>query len=299
MTPPHPRRSRGDRRRHHRLLHRLSPRPRPQGRRGADRAGQAHRRLDLACGRARRPAPLVGLDHPGAPLLGRPLQAARSRDRPRHRLARDRVPAARLHRGPLDRVQAPGDDGAQFRPRHASAVAGRGQGAVAADGGRRPRRRHLPAERRAGRARPTSPSRWPRARACTAPSSSRASAAPASSSTSGRITAVETDRGHDRLRQGGALRRHVVAADRRAGRRQRAAAGGEAPVRRHREDRRHRSPAWRPIRDPDRRTYFKEEVGGLVFGGYEPDPKPVARRRAGAISSSSSSTTTGIISSST
>jgi len=26
------------------------------------------------------------------------------------------------------------------------------------------------------------------------------------------------------------------------------------------------------LRDPDRRTYFKEEVGGLVFGGYEPDP---------------------------
>jgi 4-methylaminobutanoate oxidase (formaldehyde-forming) len=28
------------------------------------------------------------------------------------------------------------------------------------------------------------------------------------------------------------------------------------------------------LRDPDRRTYFKEEVGGLVFGGYEPDPIP-------------------------
>ncbi|HVZ13573.1 MAG TPA: FAD-dependent oxidoreductase [Bauldia sp.] len=28
------------------------------------------------------------------------------------------------------------------------------------------------------------------------------------------------------------------------------------------------------IRDPDRRTYFKEEVGGIVFGGYEPDPIP-------------------------
>ena len=27
------------------------------------------------------------------------------------------------------------------------------------------------------------------------------------------------------------------------------------------------------IRDPDRRTYFKEEVGGLSFGGYEPDPQ--------------------------
>ena len=28
------------------------------------------------------------------------------------------------------------------------------------------------------------------------------------------------------------------------------------------------------IRDPDRRTYFKEEVGGLAFGGYEPNPIP-------------------------
>jgi sarcosine dehydrogenase len=30
------------------------------------------------------------------------------------------------------------------------------------------------------------------------------------------------------------------------------------------------------VRDPDRRTYFKEEVGGLVMGGYEPDPRPWA-----------------------
>jgi sarcosine dehydrogenase len=28
------------------------------------------------------------------------------------------------------------------------------------------------------------------------------------------------------------------------------------------------------LRDPDRRTYFKEEVGGLVFGGYESNPIP-------------------------
>ncbi|QRM56529.1 FAD-dependent oxidoreductase [Sinorhizobium sp. BG8] len=27
------------------------------------------------------------------------------------------------------------------------------------------------------------------------------------------------------------------------------------------------------LRDPDRLTYFKEEVGGLVMGGYEPNPK--------------------------
>ena len=31
-------------------------------------------------------------------------------------------------------------------------------------------------------------------------------------------------------------------------------------------------PGMATLRDPDRRTYFKEEVGGLVFGGYEPDP---------------------------
>ena len=33
------------------------------------------------------------------------------------------------------------------------------------------------------------------------------------------------------------------------------------------------SPDAPTIRDPDRRTYFKEEVGGLVFGGYEPNPQ--------------------------
>jgi sarcosine dehydrogenase len=32
------------------------------------------------------------------------------------------------------------------------------------------------------------------------------------------------------------------------------------------------SPNVATIRDPDRGTYFKEEVGGLVFGGYEPNP---------------------------
>jgi len=28
------------------------------------------------------------------------------------------------------------------------------------------------------------------------------------------------------------------------------------------------------LRDPDRLTYWKEDVGGLVWGGYEPNPKP-------------------------
>ncbi len=30
------------------------------------------------------------------------------------------------------------------------------------------------------------------------------------------------------------------------------------------------------LRDPDRLTYFKEEIGGLVMGGYEPNPLPWA-----------------------
>ena len=34
------------------------------------------------------------------------------------------------------------------------------------------------------------------------------------------------------------------------------------------------SPDSATIRDPDRRTYFKEEVGGLAMGGYERDPIP-------------------------
>jgi len=32
------------------------------------------------------------------------------------------------------------------------------------------------------------------------------------------------------------------------------------------------------LRDPDRLTYYKEEVGGLVMGGYESNPKPWAER---------------------
>lgn len=32
------------------------------------------------------------------------------------------------------------------------------------------------------------------------------------------------------------------------------------------------------LRDPDRLTYYKEEVGGLVAGGYEPNPIPWAER---------------------
>jgi 4-methylaminobutanoate oxidase (formaldehyde-forming) len=38
------------------------------------------------------------------------------------------------------------------------------------------------------------------------------------------------------------------------------------------------TPGLPTLRDPDRLTYWKEEVGGLVMGGYEPNPKPWAVR---------------------
>ncbi len=36
------------------------------------------------------------------------------------------------------------------------------------------------------------------------------------------------------------------------------------------------TPGLPTLRDPDRLTYWKEEVGGLVMGGYEPNPRPWA-----------------------
>ena len=39
------------------------------------------------------------------------------------------------------------------------------------------------------------------------------------------------------------------------------------------------TPGLPTLRDPDRLTYYKEEVGGLVMGGYEPNPIPWAGRQ--------------------
>ena len=106
-------RDRRHRRRHHRLLDGLSSGARPQGRCGAARAGQADLRLDLACGRAGRAAALVGLDHPRAQIFGRSLQAARRRDRARHRLEDDRLPAG----SPPTRTAGPSSGGWRRRRR--------------------------------------------------------------------------------------------------------------------------------------------------------------------------------------
>ena len=41
------------------------------------------------------------------------------------------------------------------------------------------------------------------------------------------------------------------------------------------------TPGLPTLRDPDRLTYWKEDVGGLVWGGYEPNPKPWCRHPEG------------------
>ena len=144
---------------------------------------------------------------------------------------------ARHQPGSLDRVPPAGDDGEELRHGHASDLAGRGEGDVAADGDRRPGRRLLAADRRPGEplrhhavagqgrahARRQAVRRCARHRLCD----------------EGRPHHRGEDRqGRDRLRQGGELRRPVGAAGRRDGRHQRAAAAGQAPVHHHREDRR-------------------------------------------------------------
>ena len=142
---------RGDRRRrHHGLLARLPPRARGLAGGRAARAQEADQRQHVPRRRPGRPAAHQRQHHPAAQALGRALRPARGRDRPGERLEAERRPAARLHRGPHGRAQAPGHDRAQLRPRDAPLVARRGQGPLAADGRLRPGRRRLPADRRPG-----------------------------------------------------------------------------------------------------------------------------------------------------
>ena len=174
-----------------------------------------------------------------------------------------------------------------------------GQSDVAADGSLRSRRRDASCRPTVRPAHPTSRSRWPRAPACTAPRSSKACRVDRFDIEDGRVIAREDQSWPRSL----ARRSSIAAGNGRA----RSAPWRVSACRCSRSginmSSPRRSTALPPtsptIRDPDRRTYFKEEVGGLVMGGYEPDPHSLdARRRAARISSSSSSKTTGIISSS-
>ena len=83
----------------------------------------------------------------------------------------------------------------QLRDGDAPCLAGRGQAHVAADGCLGPRSAQAGCRPTGRPARPTSPSRWPRARGCTGRRLSKACASPASAWTGNRITHVETDQG--------------------------------------------------------------------------------------------------------
>src|SRR5690606_24063428 len=87
----------------------------------------------------------------------------------------------------------------------------------------------------------------------------------------GRIVAVRTDSGRIRCAK-------VVNCAGQWARQIGAMAAGRGPLEpaKHRystpETVEERATGIATVRDPDLRTYFKEEVGGLVTGGYEPDP---------------------------
>ena len=241
---------------------------------------QAHQRLDLACGRPRRPAAHLRQHHPAAQVQRRALRPAGAGDRPGDRLEDERRPAARLQRRALTEIKrqattahsfglemhllspAEAQDalaaawtigdvvGAAFLPTDGQANpvrhhAGAGQGRAHA---RRHDRRGLPGHRR---------------------SASRAGASPASCTAHGRRS----------LRDRRQLRRPMGPADRRARRRQRAAAVRSSISISSPSRSRACRATCRRCAIPTGCTYFKEEVGGLVMGGYEPEPDCLGARR--------------------
>ena len=86
---------------------------------------------------------------------------------------------------------------------------------------------------------------------------------------------VRTDRGDIAVRGRRQLRRHVRRRDRPAGRSAHPDRPDVAPVPGHRAVPRTRGDRRCPrLRDPDLLVYFRQEVDGLVMGGYERDPAP-------------------------
>ena len=146
--PALPRPRRDHRRRHRRLLHGLSPdQAGGEGRRAAG-AQAPHLGHHLACRGARALVALFAEPDPARQVHGRALHAPGGGDRAGHRLR-----SARLH---LHRHQPRALGGAYPRRRHAALLrrdrrahlGPGGAGQVAADAGRRRRRRHLVSPRR-------------------------------------------------------------------------------------------------------------------------------------------------------
>ena len=138
------------RRRGDRLQRRLPPGPPRLDRRAAARAGLAVRRHDLARRRPGRPAAGHRGQHPARAVLDRPLLAPRGRDRAGDRLPRLRRPHRGPHPGADGGAAAHGRQRRGIRPRLRAAHRRGGARALPAHPGRRPRRRHLAARRRAG-----------------------------------------------------------------------------------------------------------------------------------------------------
>ena len=189
-----------------------------------------------------------------------------------------RRPPPRLHPRPLDRGEAPGDHRALLRPRDAAPDAAGGAGPLAADDRWTTSSAPRSCPPTARPPRPTSSRRSPAARAQQGVAIREDVRVTGIRIEDGRVTGVETDRGPHRLREGRPLRRPVVA------RSSAAMAGVNVPL----VSVQHQyliteridgvTPGLPTLRDPDRLTYYKEEVGGLVMGGYEPNPKPWAEK---------------------
>ena len=243
---------------------------RPQGRCRAAGTGQADLGLDLACGGTGRAVALVGFDHARAQIFGRTLQGAGGRNRSRNRLEDDRVPQAGHQCRPLDRIQAVGDDGEKLRHGHAIAVAGRGQGDVAAARNRRSRRGFLAADGRPGK--PV------RHHAVAGQGRTHAWCETARGCPRHRLRDEgrphhrgEDQQGRYCLRQSGELRRAMGKASGRHGRHQRAL----QPVK-HQYIITEKIEGWRPTRRPSATptaALFQRESRRAGDGSYRPNPQ--------------------------
>ena len=225
----------------------------------------------MARGRACRATALVGLDNPRAQIFRRSLQAARRGNGPCHRLEDDRLPRLATNQDRWTEYRRLATTAKSFGMEMHLLSPAEVKAHVAADGGLRPRRRLLAAHRWAGqplrhhpvagqrrahawrqdfRGRPCHRlrhGRWPHHRRSRPPRATL----PAKRSS----TAPANGRGRSARWPASMCRCSRSSTSTSSPKRW----TGFRPTRRR-------------MRDPDRRTYFKEEVGGLVMGGYEPNP---------------------------
>ena len=265
------------RRRHRRRIDRLSPGQARRPRRRAARAGPAHLRHDVARRRTRRPDARDAQRDADEPLRHRALRVARAGDRPRDRLEALRQPERREDEGPAHADEAP--DGAREELRRRVRVHHRPRRPAGSRRSCAPTISPAPcgSPATARRIRPTSRSRSHAARACAARRSPKASRSPAST----RATAASAACAGRRPSAEGAIACETIVNcggqwARALGR----ASGVTVPL----YAAEHFYLVTKPIagvtsdlpviRDPDGYLYYKEEVGGLVMGGFEPEAKP-------------------------